>query len=146
MLRRNRRTEPGAWKVRSERPRVLIENHDPAVGHSLQRFLVDEGYEVAYCSGPGDREGRCPLVHDGICNRAAEAAVVFTSLHITDEDHREVVASLKRHFPDTPLVVELPAPKVAQYGALLEGCEVVAKPVTRDALLMALRRVLSLAD
>lgn len=146
MLRKNRRTQPGEWRSRSDKPRVLIENHDPAVGHAFQNFLMDEGFEVAYCTGPSDREGRCPLVHDGVCNRAADADVVFTSLHVDDEDHQQVVHDLRRHFPDTPLVVELPGPKMPQFAELLDGCEVVAKPATRDRLLLAIRRVLPLAE
>ena len=146
MLRRNRRAEPGAWRARSDRPRVLIETHDPAVGHAFQSFLMEQGFEVAYCTGPDERVGRCPLVHDGVCARAGEADVVFTSVQPNDEEQLEVVAGLRRHFPDTPLVVELPLPKGELVAPLPEGCEVVRKPVTRDGLLIALRRVLAQAS
>jgi len=142
VLRQKRRVEPSEWRSISDRPRVLVENHDPAVGMAVQILLMEEGFEVAYCSGPGETVGRCPLVHDGVCSRAAEADVIFTSLHLGDNKHREIVSGLRRHFSDTPVVVELPAPKVSQYEDLLVGCEVVTKPVTRDRLVVAIRRAL----
>ena len=145
MRRRSQPIQPSEWQWRSRSPRVLIENADPAIGHAVENFLLEEGFQVAYCTGPGDDLGRCPLVHDGVCPRAAAADVVLTSLPLTDTDPHEVLVRLRRHFPGTPVIVEIPAPKIHLYPDLLNGCQVIEKPMTRERVISAIRHTLAIS-
>lgn len=138
--------QPGEWRRQRDRPRVLIENHDPALGMAYQRILVEEGFEVSYCEGPSERGGWCPLASNGSCDRAADADVVFSGLRLSDECDREVLASLRSHFPGKPVVVEVSSQNAERYSDELEGCETIAKPVTRSRLVMAIRRALAQRD
>ena len=121
---------------------MLIEHHDSSIGVAVGNLLAAEGYEVAHCRGPEDRAGRCPLVTVGTCERAAEADVVFYGLAVSDERDRDVLASLRSHFENTPVIVELPASRIPLYKKELEGCVVVPQPLTRESLLDAVEQAM----
>lgn len=142
MWRRRLEVQPSSWEAPSTGPRVLIEHHDASIGTAIANLLAAEGYQVATCSGPDEQVGTCALVTSGVCDRAAEADVVFFGLRISDELDRAVLAALRRHFQDTPVIVEMPASRVPLYQEELEGCLVLPQPATRDSVLSAVEKAL----
>lgn len=134
----------GDWAERGDRPRVLVENPDVGIGFALERFLEDEGCEVLCCGGPDAlHRHRCSLVFDEDCALAAGADVIVHGLNPDRPEHAEVLRALRARHPDTPLVVEVPAPTAARHPGLLDGCVVVPFPATRDSLREALGRALA---
>lgn len=135
--------DPGSWPTRSARPRVLIEDPDGAVLGAGRRHLEREGFDVRVCSGPqgmGRRE--CPLLRGEGCHLAAGADVVFTSLAADSVRGREVVAALRRHYPTTPVVAELPAPRHEELREDLDGCHVLYMPSGLHRMTTAIRAAL----
>jgi hypothetical protein len=52
---RTRDVVGGPWKGAGG-PRVLVENPDLGVGYSVERLLIEQGYDVAVCEGPEYRD------------------------------------------------------------------------------------------
>ena len=50
-----------------QRPRLLIEDDRPALAISDFSVFRDAGLDVAFCSGPGDDPGSCPLLRGQRC-------------------------------------------------------------------------------
>ncbi len=142
MRRRHLKLEPSDWRNGNGRPRVLIEHHDSSIGVAVGNLLAAEGYEVSNCRGPEDRSGKCPLVGVGVCERAEDADVIFYGLEVSELDDREVLKGLRAHFPDTPVIIEMPVSRIPLYEDQLEGCVIVPQPLTRDTLLKAVDRAL----
>ena len=142
MRRRHPELEPTDWQASDGRPRVLVEHHDSSIGVAVGNLLAAEGYGVSHCRGPEARAGKCPLVADGVCERAEEADVVFFGLELSDADDREVLRSIRTHFAGTPVIVEVPVSRMSLYGGELDGCIVVPQPLTGETLLQAVDRAL----
>lgn len=143
MRRRHPALEPTPWRAVTDRPRVLIEHHDPTIAVAVGNLLATEGYDVSTCRGPNDRRHHeCPLAHGGDCDRAGEADVVFFGLNIADEDDRAVLLAWRDRHPELPVVVEIPASRVPLYQEELQGCVAVPRPMTRETLLDAMSRAL----
>lgn len=141
-----RRKPPGQssdWSSPPERPRVLVELDDVTELDVVADILTDAGYDVATCEGPDKRaHTQCDLLATGTCTLAVHADIVYHGLRMTDEDHREVLASLADRFPDTPVIVEAPAPALERYADLVRGHHLVRFPATREAVLEAVGSVL----
>ncbi|MCZ7531494.1 MAG: hypothetical protein M5U31_14865 [Acidimicrobiia bacterium] len=131
------------WGSESGRPRVLLVIDDVTELDAVAEILADAGYDVATCEGP-DKSARkkCDLLASGTCALVERTDVVYYGLRMTDADHREVVASLAQRFPDTPVILEAPAPTLERFADLVRGHHLVRFPATRDAVLEAVGSVL----
>lgn len=128
--------EPGG------RPHVLVEATEWANREVLVKHLHEAGYAVVGCAGPEGTDGRCALVATGECESARSADVIVQSLRHTDPRNREVLETLRRHYPETPIVVEVPTPRVEQFAEDFDGCHVVPYPATLSQLTHAVERAL----
>jgi DNA-binding NtrC family response regulator len=132
-----RRIEPPTWGAPGTKPRIVIENADPAERWVEDRILADAGYEVVTCAGPDTpRTGPCPLVVGADCPGIAGADVVVSSLRVEKDAGRAVLAGIRKRYPDMPIIVDAPPAAVADHAAALEGCQVVF-PLTSVTLLEA---------
>jgi hypothetical protein len=124
-------------------PRVLVEATEWSNREMLSNRLAEEGFDVVTCAGPEGTDDRCPLVESGTCPSAESADVIVQSLRHSDPRNREVLLSLRRHYPSTPIVVEVPEPHVAAHRDDFDGCEIVAYPATLDEVVNAVHRSLA---
>jgi len=119
-------------------PRVLVEESDGAIRESVVNLLEDAGFEAVGCGGPGENHGaRCPLSGTTGCSAAADADVIFFSFRLADPENQQILRMLKRQHPNTPIVVEVPKPKVMTYQELLVGTHPVYTPLTRRTITRA---------
>lgn len=128
--------------VPSAGPRVLVEATEWASRETMSAVLRDKGYNVIGCPGPEGSDERCALVASGDCSAAKEADVIVHTLRHSDERNREVLLDLQRHYPDTPIVVEVPTPTVERFADDFARCEVVPFPMTATTLLAGVRTAL----
>lgn len=133
LRRRTEEGSPGEWSPRRGRGRVLVEEPDRAVAWATERLLEREGYDVAVCGGPAVI-GRCPLVEDGACPLAEGADVVLNDLSLVRQGDRAVILAIRARLPETPLIVEAPGPRAAANVDLLEGCTLLASPVSAEMI------------
>ena len=122
-MRRRGTLELGPWPF-SERPRVLIEHHEPAVGLELAAAFRSAGFGVAVCHGP-DASARCPLDAFEPCVVVEGADAVVTALDFERPDARAVLAGLRIRYPRTPLVVCATAADSIELADELHGCIVL---------------------
>jgi hypothetical protein len=118
-------------------PRLLIEDSHPALAISDFSLFRDAGFDVAFCSGPGDEPGACPLLRGQPCRLVAKADVVLHGL----DPAIGIAAAIRRRHPDLPVVVEQPRPGAGGAGAVPVGCVPLGYPCSVggqvDALLRA---------
>ncbi len=146
-MRFNRRFEAPRFSRWRSDPRVLVEESDGAIRDAMVQVLEEAGFEAVGCGGPDDHPGsRCPLVADGECPAAQLADVILFSLRISDPVNQAVLRALKRRHPSTPIVVEVPKPKVVALNELLVGTHPVHSPLTRRSLTRAVRDAWSSPD
>jgi hypothetical protein len=119
------------------RPRLLIEDPDPALRLADFSLFTESGLDVALCSGPSAEEP-CPLVGAGECRLADAADVVLMGLGMAGHRH-EVAAALHRRRPALPVLVE-----VRRHGkeTAPEGCAPLRVPVSVDGQIRAVWRAL----
>lgn len=84
----------------AHRPRLLIEDDEPALAISDFSLFHQAGFDVAFCSGPGADEASCPLSRGGQCQVLAGADAVMHGL----DPRLGVAASIHRRFPKLPVV------------------------------------------
>jgi len=125
--------------------RVLIEAGDWAQQETLARILRDAGYRTASCDGP-EAGNRCSLVAGSGCSACLEADAVVHSLRHSEPRNREVLLGIRERFPDLPLVVEVPGPRVDRYPDDFVGCIVIPQPMTASHLLDAVAEALESAQ
>jgi len=130
--------EPQPW--RWTHPRVLIEHPDEAAGLAIASGLRYAGFAVGVCPGPRGL-GQCPLTGPEGCAPAHDADVVVCSLGYEREAAREVLHELRRRYPHTKLLVEVPATIDAELRELLEGCQVVPAPASPQQIVEAVRSI-----
>ena len=96
-----------SWPLASNsRPRLLIEDPDPALRVAdFQRF-TESGLDVALCSGP-DHDESCRLVEHGDCPLAAAADVILMGRDLAGS-RKEIAAALRRHHPEVPVIAKVP--------------------------------------
>jgi len=139
-LRYRRRIQPPRFSRWRSDPRVLVEESDGATRESFLRVLEQAGFEAVGCGGPDENSGsRCALSGPAGCAAAADADVVFFSLRHSDPVNQEVLRALKRRYPHTPIVVEIPKPKELAHHDLLIGTHPVYSPITRRTLARSVR-------
>lgn len=88
--------------VAGRRPRLLIEDDRPALAISDFSVFHDAGLDVAFCSGPGDDPGACPLLRGQRCTLVERADVVLHGL----SPGLGIAAAIHQQRPDLPVVVE----------------------------------------
>lgn len=84
------------------RPRVLIEDDHPALAISDFSRFEQAGFDVAFCSGPGDDPAACPLLRGRPCPALAAADVVLHDL----EPGLGIAEAIRRQHPGIPVVAE----------------------------------------
>lgn len=84
------------------RPRLLVEDDRPALAVSDFSLFRDAGLDVAFCSGPGDDPGACPLLRGQRCALVDRADVVLHGL----SPGLGIAAAIRRQRPELPVVVE----------------------------------------
>jgi hypothetical protein len=112
----------------TERPRVLIEHHQPDAALELATAIRQAGCTVGICRGPdatADPATRCPLHRLEPCIAVEGADLVVTALDLEEEEGRQVLRGLRTRYPSTPLVVAATVGETLDLGELLEGCTVV---------------------
>lgn len=119
-----------------ERPRVLVETADSALLISDFRFLVDDGFDVATCAGPGHDTLCCPVLRGEECKLVEEADVV---LHALDPD-LQIASAIKAGHPDLPVLVQRPRRQGGRPTPVPEGCVPLDTPCSVDGQLRAIRR------
>jgi hypothetical protein len=120
----------------SGRRRVLIESADRALAVSDFRFLVDAGFEVATCAGPGHDATSCPLLRGETCELVTQADVV---VHALDPD-LHIAAAIKRARPELPVIVQRPRVRQGEPRPVPDGCVALDMPCSVTGQLEAVRR------
>lgn len=118
------------------RPRVLVETADPALLISDFRFLVDAGFDVATCAGPGHDASRCPLLRGEQCQLVAEADVVLHGL----DPALSIAAAIKTAHPDLAVLVERTRRQGGPPTPVPVGCVPLDMPCSVAGQLEAIRR------
>lgn len=125
-----------SWPQASRsRPRLLIEDPDPALRIADFERFTEAGLDVALCSGP-DHAHRCRLVEHGECPMAAAADVIMMGAGI-GRSAEEIAAALYRHHPDVPVLVKVP-----RHGMddVPDGCVPLPTPMSVDGQIRAVWR------
>lgn len=109
-----------AWDASARpgrRPRVLVEDANPALAISDFSAFQQAGFDVAWCSGAGTANG-CPLLRGGECEVLAGADVVITGLH----DGLAVAAAIRQRYPAKPVLVRRDRRQDGSMEKVPEGC------------------------
>jgi len=118
------------------RPRVLLEMPDPGEAFACWQLIERHGMAASWCPGPdGSCSGSCPLVADGQCRLAERADVVVSTLAMHRVPSRGVIEALRRHHPDTPVIVATTTSALQRWAPLLAGRRTLCLPLTAPTLL-----------
>jgi len=120
-------------------PRLLIEDGHPALAISDFSLFRDAGFDVAFCSGPGDEPGACPLLRGQRCPLVAEADVVLHGL----DPALGIAAAIRRQHPELPVVVEQRRPEPGGASAVPAGCVPLGYPCSVSGQVDALLRAVA---
>jgi hypothetical protein len=119
------------------RPRLLVEDDRPALAVSDFSLFREAGLDVAYCSGPGDDPGACPLLRGQRCALVDRADVVLHGL----SPELGIAAAIRRQRPELPVVVEQQRHQDGTTDPVPAGCLPLRYPCSvrgqADALLRA---------
>jgi hypothetical protein len=107
---------------------VVIEHPDPWVMGEHVSALRDARFSVLLCDGPRFRRTGCPAVTDGRCGLIDRADVVVSCPPPDDAAHTDVIASVRRAYPGTPVIA---AESCADPMALVEAVTAAAAYVHR---------------
>ena len=129
----------------SERPRVLVEDPNGAFRNADFRAFEQAGFDVALCTGP-DADTDCPLHDSQRCGLVERADVILFGLGTTDERSRAVLRALRTHYPETPVVVEVPRERSQDDAHLPEGCLALAFPASIDGQTRVLWEALAASE
>lgn len=135
---------PPNWGARSQKLKVLVETSDGAERWAITEELKAAGFDTVSCGGPYSlHRGECPLVAGGACPAAASADAIFHRLNPANPANREILVALKRTYPDTPIVVEIPQPDLRRFADELDACDIVLTPADAPAMVAAIRRAVT---
>ena len=84
------------------RPRLLIQDDHPVLAISDFSLFEQAGFDIAYCSGPGDDLAACPLLRGQRCPLVADADAVLHGL----DPALGIAAGICRQRPGMPVVIE----------------------------------------
>jgi len=114
----------GATSRAGRRPRILIEDDQPALAISDFSMFEQAGFDVAVCSGPGGDLAACPVLHGRPCPVLTGAGAVLHGL----DPALGVAAAIGRQSPGVPLVVEQRRRADGCPQPVPEGCLPLAFP------------------
>jgi hypothetical protein len=123
----------------AHRPRVLVEDDDPALAISDFSLFQDAGFDVAICSGPGRTPVACPLLRGQECGVLARADAVLHGL----DPALGIAAAIRRRHPEVAVVAGQRRDAGAATPALPGGCLPLAFPCSVKGQIDAVRRALS---
>lgn len=112
--------------------RVLVVDDDNQFRSALEMLLTREGCEV---SGASDGRKALELVEEGTFD------AVVTDLRMPGMGGRELVQRLRKTHPNMGVVAVTAVHDLGESIARETGVEVLEKPVRRETLLAALRKV-----
>jgi CheY-like chemotaxis protein len=121
-----------------DRPRVLVEDDEPALAISDFAMLREAGFDVAFCSGPGRTPADCPLLRGQECDVLAGADAVLHGL----DDGLGVAAAIRKQQPDMPVVAKQRRGADGSLAAVPAGCIPLAYACSVKGQVDALRRAL----
>lgn len=121
------------------RPRVLVEDDHPALAISDFSLFERAGFDVAFCSGPGDDPAACPLLRGQDCPLLAGADAVLDGL----DQASGVAAATRRKHPDLPVVAVQRRREDGSLPAVPEGCTPLIFPCSVRGQIEALQRALA---
>jgi hypothetical protein len=120
------------------RPRILIEDAHPALEISDFSLFEQAGFDVAFCSGPGNDMAACPLMNGQRCPLVAGADAVLHGL----DPALGIAAGICRQRPGMPVVAEQRRRADGSLQPVPDGCTPLAFPCSVrgqiDALWQAL--------
>jgi hypothetical protein len=120
------------------RPRVLVEDDDTALAVSDFSLFAQAGFDVAYCSGPGDNPGDCPVLRGQRCRLAAGADVVLHGL----DPELGVAAALLRQQPGLRILAWQRHGTDGRPRPVPDGCEPLAEGSSVPGQIAAARSAL----
>jgi hypothetical protein len=124
-------------RLAGHRPRLLIEDDRPALAISDFSVFRDAGFDIAFCSGPGDDPGACPLLRGQRCALVDWSDVVLHGL----SPGLGIAAAIRRQRPELPVVVEQARQEDGSADPVPAGCIPLRYPCSvrgqADALLRA---------
>jgi hypothetical protein len=121
------------------RPWVLVEDDHPALAISDFSLLQAAGFDVAYCPGPGDSPGDCPLVSGRQCDLLAGADAVLHGL----DPGLGIAAAIRRRHPRIAVVVKRRRRADGRLEAVAGGCQPLCHSCSVKGQIDALRRALA---
>jgi hypothetical protein len=124
------------------RPRILVEDDHPALAISDFSLLQAAGFDVAYCSGPGDHPGDCPLVRGQSCRLLAGADAVLHGL----DPGLGIAGAIRRRHPGIAVVAKQRRYADGSVEALPEGCEALFYECSVKGQIDALRQAIFRAN
>lgn len=121
------------------RPRVLIEDDHPALAISDFSLCEEAGFDIAFCSGPGDAAQDCPLLRGEDCAVLAGADAVLHGL----DPGLGIAAAIRRQHPGITVVIERPRRADGGLDEVPAGCVPLVYPCSVKGQVDALRRALA---
>ena len=121
------------------RPRLLIEDDRPALAISDFSLFHDAGFDVAFCSGPGDDPHACPVMHGQACPLLSVADVVLHGL----DPALGIAAAARRRRPRLPVVIEQRRYEDGNAGEVPDGCLPLRYASSVSGQIAAVRRALT---
>lgn len=118
MKQRASRSEWFSPHLSGHRPRLLIEDDRPALAISDFSLFHDAGFDVAFCSGPGDDPHACPVISGQACPLLQAADVVLHGL----DPALGITAAIRRRCPQLPVVIEQRSYEDGSVGEVPDGC------------------------
>jgi CheY-like chemotaxis protein len=114
---------------------VLLVDDEPAVRHLLTRWLQNWGYATKHAAGAAVALEMM---------RAEPASLVVCDIKMPGEDGLWLAERLHAHWPHVPviMVTGLDDPETALQSRQAGAVDFIAKPITHDRLLQALRRAM----
>ena len=142
MKQRASRSEWFSPRRPGRRPRLLVEDDRAALAISDFSLFHDAGFDVAFCSGPGDDPQACPVTHGQACPLLAGTDVVLHGL----DPALGVAAAIRRQYPRLPVVVEQRRDEDGSVGEVPDGCVPLRYASSVGGQIAAVRRALADAD
>ena len=131
----------------------MLECDPSATPSVIASVLEDAQFEVLTCYGPDEHAAGCDLLENGVCSLVDGADVVVNMLH-KSHGGREVLDAVTNIRRPPATVIEMTQPERDATGAAtkesphetIDGAAVVITPVTRDTLVEAIHRSLSIRN
>jgi len=120
------------------RPRVLIEDANPALAVSDFASYRHAGFDVSVCTGP-EEDGECPLTRGEECPLAAAADVVVFGPDRLFGAGREVMEAFCERYPASAKLVGVARRAPEGRYSIPVGCEPMPFPTSLTGQLDAVR-------